>query len=61
MTKHLKNVFDGFASMLRVYPSRDYIIPDKNGFKSDYAALRGDAQKFATDLRKKVAEAPWQG
>ncbi|WP_158677613.1 hypothetical protein [Chromobacterium vaccinii] len=52
MTKHLRNVLEGFAQALQVYPSRDYVQPKTNGFAQDQAALRGDAVKIVRGLKQ---------
>lgn len=48
----LKNIIEGMANALVLYPDSDYIRPDKNGFNRDAANLRGDFKRTANDLRK---------
>jgi len=48
----LKNIIDGMANALVLYPDNDYIRPDKRGFSRDAANLRGDFKNVANDLRK---------
>lgn len=48
----LKNIIDGMANALVLYPDNDYIRPDKRGFSRDAANLRGDFKRTTNDLRK---------
>lgn len=48
----LKNILDGIANVLTLYPDSDYIRPDKCGFNRDAANLRGDFKNVADDLKK---------
>jgi hypothetical protein len=57
MTKHLRNVLEGFAQALQVYPRRDYVLPDRNGFAHDQLALRGDAEKVVRHIRNNIDKA----
>ena len=50
----LKNIIDGMASVLVLYPENDYQRPDKLGFSQDAANLRADFNRVATDLRNTV-------
>ena len=52
----LKNIIDGMANVLVLYPDSDYIRPDRRGFSRDAANLRGDFKRVAGDLRKTVLE-----
>jgi hypothetical protein len=49
-----KNIIDGMANVLVLYPDSDYIRPDKRGFSRDAANLRGDFNNVANDLRNTV-------
>ncbi|MGV1046858.1 hypothetical protein [Limnohabitans sp.] len=52
----LRNIIDGMANALVLYPDSDYIRPDKHGFSRDMANLRGDFNNVARDLRKTTLE-----
>ena len=57
MGKHLRNILEGFAQAFKIYPSRDYVYPDRNGFAHDQAALRGDAEKVVRHIKNNVGKA----
>ena len=52
--KHWDNFLAGAANALNIAPRRDYIIPDRNGFARDAAALRGDFCRVAEDMNKSI-------